>query len=314
MLKSIYDGKKLAFWSLSLVILVILWGAFVRATGSGAGCGAHWPLCDGQVIIKNVSTEKFIEFFHRLTSGFSFIVVLLTFLNARNSSYGELYKKCAFYSFVFISIEALIGAGLVLFGWVKDNSSISRAYVVSIHLINSFLLLFSLAVTFYLTLSKSTSNDKNNYTISCFKKVINENLFLIFAFLIVSSFGAITALGDTIFPSTSLVDGIKEDFSSSSHFLIRLRIIHPVLALFLSIKLFYFFIQKTDNYDTSFTKYLGTFGIIFLVMQITVGILNVLFLAPVFLQISHLALAILLWLTFCFKLLAQTYDLNKSPT
>lgn len=50
-------------------LLVILWGAFVRATGSGAGCGDHWPLCDGQVIPRAPSTEMLIEFTHRLTSG-----------------------------------------------------------------------------------------------------------------------------------------------------------------------------------------------------------------------------------------------------
>ncbi len=31
-------------------VLVALWGAYVRATGSGAGCGSHWPTCNGEIL------------------------------------------------------------------------------------------------------------------------------------------------------------------------------------------------------------------------------------------------------------------------
>jgi protoheme IX farnesyltransferase len=57
-------------------VLVALWGAYVRATGSGAGCGAHWPTCNGEIIPRAPQVETLIEFTHRATSGLAFLAVL----------------------------------------------------------------------------------------------------------------------------------------------------------------------------------------------------------------------------------------------
>ena len=57
-------------------LLVILWGAFVRATGSGAGCGSHWPLCNGEVLPRAPALATLIEFSHRLTSGVALLLVI----------------------------------------------------------------------------------------------------------------------------------------------------------------------------------------------------------------------------------------------
>ena len=61
---------------LAFNLLVILWGAYVRASGSGAGCGAHWPLCNGEVIPRAPSVATLIEYSHRLTSGLALLGVL----------------------------------------------------------------------------------------------------------------------------------------------------------------------------------------------------------------------------------------------
>lgn len=309
--RSSYYTKLLSLSSLIFVIFVILWGAFVRASGSGAGCGAHWPLCDGQIIVRDVNSEKFIELFHRITSGLSFLLVLFTFLHVRSKENDEILKKSAAYSFVLICSEALIGAGLVLFGWVKDDSSVSRAFVVAGHLVNSLALLFSLSVLTYVSFSRNRLQNPSLYSWRSFMLVCKEHLFLIFLFFIVSSFGAVTALGDTIFPSKSLIEGIQEDFSLSAHFLIKLRVIHPLLALYLSAKIISFFLIETNNKDTILTDYLSKIGITTLILQIMVGAANVILLAPTYLQILHLALAVVLWITLSATLCARTFDQNK---
>src|SRR5664279_3445372 len=59
-------------------VLVILWGALVRASGSGAGCGNHWPLCNGQVIPVSPNVHTIIEFTHRMmTVGATLVVIAL---------------------------------------------------------------------------------------------------------------------------------------------------------------------------------------------------------------------------------------------
>jgi heme A synthase len=280
-----------------MVTIVILWGAFVRVTHSGAGCGRNWPLCKGEVLVINPQIDTLIELFHRLTSGFSLILVLTCYLVSRKYPKSSLFRISAFWSLIFILSEALIGAGLVLFGWVKDNSSSTRAVVVALHLINSFLLLLSLAIHSYSSIF--LKDLETNYT--TIFKIFKPRLLLIFLFLLVACSGAITALGDTLFPSTSLVEGLNDDFSPDSHFLIRLRTIHPILALLLSLGLFNYFSQKKSN--DKLTSKLLKIGLITIICQVLLGLLNVLLLAPSYLQISHLFLSIVLWTIFIWTVL-----------
>src|SRR5262249_29685088 len=63
-------------WGVLAVNLgVILLGAYVRASGSGAGCGAHWPLCNGEVLPRDPAVQTVIEFSHRLSSGVALLLV-----------------------------------------------------------------------------------------------------------------------------------------------------------------------------------------------------------------------------------------------
>src|SRR5262245_62215656 len=67
---------RFAWLTLGITIVVIVWGAVVRATGSGAGCGSHWPLCNGVVVPRSPSMATLIELGHRLTSGLALLLVL----------------------------------------------------------------------------------------------------------------------------------------------------------------------------------------------------------------------------------------------
>src|SRR5690606_29935869 len=127
---------------------VILWGAFVRATGSGAGCGSHWPLCDGQLVPAAPSVAMLIEYSHRLTSGLALIsVVVLLWLARRERPAGDPARRAAAWTVVFMLLEAGVGAGLVLFELVADNATMARALFMAVHLANTFVLVAWLTLT-----------------------------------------------------------------------------------------------------------------------------------------------------------------------
>ena len=129
-------------------VAVILWGAYVRATGSGAGCGAHWPLCNGEVVPRAPDTATLIEFSHRVTSGLALVLVfVLAVWIWRTMAAGHPARRAAIASLVFIVIEALLGAGLVLFRLVANDESLARAMVMPLHLANTMVLLLCLTLT-----------------------------------------------------------------------------------------------------------------------------------------------------------------------
>src|SRR3984893_16617991 len=98
-------------------VLVILWGALVRATGSGAGCGNHWPLCNGQVIPLSPRVDTIIEFTHRcMTGGSTFLVLGLLVWTFRGAAKGQAARVLAMASMVLLLNEAFLGALLVKLG------------------------------------------------------------------------------------------------------------------------------------------------------------------------------------------------------
>ncbi|RCK76106.1 MAG: Heme A synthase, cytochrome oxidase biogenesis protein Cox15-CtaA [Anaerolineae bacterium] len=284
-----------AFAVLVLNILVILWGAVVRATGSGAGCGSHWPLCNGEVVPLQPEIETLIEFSHRLTSGLAFLGVAGLVLWARKLyAPGDIVRRFAWLSFIFIVIESLIGAGLVLFELVGQNTSLARATVVSVHLLNTLILLAFLALTWW---RSRFLRAENQSSVSRFPTRAGWAIFALFILLIGVS-GAIAALGNTLFPSQSLVEGIQKDLDQTSHFLIRLRVFHPVFAIsgaFLVLTMLYRAIEQDGRL---LVRRLGWMVIGFGILQLAAGFLTLILLAPVWMQIVHLFIADLLWITF----------------
>ena len=120
--------------------------------------------------------------------------------------------------------------------------------------------------------------------------------------------GAITALGDTLFPSNTLVEGIRQDLSPTSHFIVRLRVWHPVIATAVGLYLIQFAfalaLERRSLWNARFAIGLGSFYII----QLVAGLINLILLAPVWMQIIHLLLADLVWLLLIL-LAAETLSL-----
>lgn len=272
-------------------LLVILWGAFVRATGSGAGCGAHWPLCNGVVVPRAPQIETVIEFTHRLSSGVVLLLVLGLFIWAyRQYPKRHPVRLGATLSLVFITTEALVGAGLVLFEWVARDASLGRVISISVHLVNTFLLLAALTLTAWWASGGQAVSFKNR-----------EAMAWAFGFgflgiLLIGVTGAITALGDTLYPAGSLAEGIKQDFEATAHFLVRLRVWHPVIAIGVGFYiLFLSGVAAMWEENRAIRKFaLVVIGLV--IVQWLAGLVNVLLLAPVWMQLVHLLLADTVWI------------------
>lgn len=281
-------------------ILVILWGALVRATGSGAGCGRHWPLCNGEAVHRPQSIETLIELSHRLTSTLAGVFVIILVVWAfRVYEKGSLTRRAAVLSLVFIIIEGGLGAGLVLLELVEDNASIWRAMAVSVHLLNTFVLLV------WLTQTAWASNVPQDVRLGR-SALVNLMFVGLTGMAILSAMGAVTALGDTLFLSGSLARQFGEQ-NAAEHFLVQLRVIHPMLSVLVSLMLFWIGTRLLAGDIPDRVKRLvyGMYGII--AFQIFMGLFTIILKAPLVMQMGHLLVADLMWVL----LLVLTFEMMR---
>lgn len=298
---------RFAWGVLAYNLLVIVWGAYVRASGSGAGCGKHWPLCNGEVVPQAPKLKTLIEFSHRLTSGFSLVLVIaLCVAVFRSVKKGAPARRAAVASVVFILSEALIGAGLVLFELVAHNASMKRALSMSLHLTNTFLLLASLTLTAWWSSGAPAIRMKNGGP---------ARIFLLASFglmFILGTSGAIAALGDTLFPSQSLADGLRADLSPAASLLLRLRVLHPVIALATAtVVVGTASVSRAMFRSVARVRRWASLTVLIVLAQIGAGFLNVLLLAPTWMQLVHLILADLVWISVV--LLAASVMAEEAP-
>jgi len=263
-------------------LLVVLWGAFVRASGSGAGCGSHWPLCNGEVVPVAPRIETIIEFTHRAMSGVALAAVIALWLWSRNNfSRGDRARRMALASLAFLITEALLGAGLVLFNYVDKDQSVGRAFYLSLHLVNTLLLLGALALTAWFSRDERGRGRRSPLVTAALPIAI-----------LVSVTGAIAALGDTLFPVTSLAAGFRQDFSGAANFLLRLRVLHPAFAILAAV----YFAAASILVLRSRHSRLAICVLVLVLAQLAAGAINVILLAPIGMQIAHLLLADLVWI------------------
>jgi heme a synthase len=270
-------------------VLVVLWGALVRATGSGAGCGNHWPLCNGQVIPQSPQIATVIEFTHRLmTGGSTFAVLGLLIWTFRSTPRRHLARVAAVASTLLLLNEAFLGALLVKLGYVVQSQSPGRFVVLPIHLANTLLLLAALTLTAHF-LSRQAGFMRGSVDF-VWRGTASIGLLVT---LMVGVTGSLAALGDTLFPATSLRAAVAQDFAASSMWILHYRWTHPALGFaagMLIIGLIYHAITSPRHRTLAMTV------IALLFLQYALGLLDIALLAPTWLQIVHLLGADLLWI------------------
>jgi cytochrome c oxidase assembly protein subunit 15 len=274
-----------------MTLAVILWGAWVRVTGSGAGCADHWPLCNGELLPRSPGVETLIELTHRVTSSLSGLLSIVVFAWSRRCfAKGHPARTAAACSLALMLVEGAIGALLVKKGLVAKDASEARAFVVALHLGNTFLLLSAQVLTYEFARKALAPRLRGNEKTAL---ALGASLLLL---LLLGASGAVTALGDTLFPAESLAAGVAQDFVPDAHFLVRLRVYHPLLAVLVGALVVYV-VQQLRVSAGSAEVSRWAFRVTWLyVLQLGLGSLNLLLLAPAPIQLAHLLLADLTFL------------------
>lgn len=281
---------KFAWFVLAWGLIDILWGAFVRASGSGTGCGSHWPTCNGEVLPALQRIETLIEFSHRMLSGALLLFVLAMLVwGWRRYAKGSPVRIGLVGSAVFLLLEAGIGASLVL---VDHNNTVLYASIVAVHLLNTFILLAFLALTAWWASGGQALSLKDKGGLAWGLGIGLAGVALL------GMTGAITAQGDTLFPARTLAEGLAQDADASASFLVRLRVIHPVLAIVVGVYTLnlarYIYGKFNGRRAARLSVLLG--GLV--AAQLTAGVINLLLLAPIWMQLVHLLLADSVWITY----------------
>jgi len=289
--------RQLAWATLGWNVLVVLWGAVVRATQSGAGCGNNWPLCNGEVIPVSPRVDTIIEFTHRMMTGGATVLVLALLVSVFIATEkGNRARAAAVMSTLLLVNEAFLGYLLVTLGYVTTNRSFGRVVVLSIHLSNTLLLLAALTVTAAL-LQRGVARPRviANAVTRCWVALG------LLATIVVGVSGSLAALGDTLFPSATLAASFAQDFSASAPMLLRVRWVHPAMACVAALFVCWCVLRAGGNtLRWVVTALLG--------VQFVLGVVDVLLLAPVWMQILHLLGADLYWIALVLLVLGLLLD------
>lgn len=280
-------------WVMALILyslLVFVWGAWVRISGSGDGCGEHWPFCHGELIPDSYAVKVWIENFHRIsTKIYGFFVIGLVIAAFRMAPKGHAVRKGILWAFIFTLLEGLIGAVLVIKGFVVNDDSPQRAVLIALHLTNTFFLMGSLFYTWFVSF----------YDLSNLRFNLTKSIMLLKTswILLVGGTGAIAALSTTLFPSESVLSGLARDFSGSGHFLEQLRVLHPLLAVgFFAFVLYQWSCPpKTHALAMKWRKWFT----LCVAIGFCAGVFTLSLLSPTWLKLTHLVTAHILWLAFC---------------
>jgi heme A synthase len=232
-----------------------------------------------------------VEFSHRLTSGLALIaVVVLAVWVWRTVAAGHPARRAAVASLVFIIVEALLGAGLVLFRLVAQDESLARAMVMPLHLANTLILLLCLTMTAHFLSGGAP------VAISGRTRTFGVLVTLLVLMIGVGKTGAIAALGDTLYPATSLLDGLRADFAPTGSLVLRLRFLHPALGVAVGVMLVFGAAAVAIPAGDRRGSLARRLVIALAITQVVLGFVNVWLLAPVWMQLTHLLVADLLWI------------------
>ena len=287
--REISHVARLARTALYWNVAVVLWGAYVRATGSGDGCGNRWPFCDGDVIGASAKAQTIIEFTHRMTSAISLLMITALVLWCwRVTKKGDWARYSAVLAAAFLANEALLGAALVLLKHVGNDQSAGRTLFLCLHFGNTILLLATLSLT-----AVWLSNDSRSFTLIGHGREVSFVGLGLLATMLAGIAGTVDALADTLFPSTSLRSSLMQDFGSGTPTLLRVRLFHPAVATVAACYVLWVIVRSSTGRNRFSRPAIALIVLLFL--QVGIGMANVLLLAPVWLQIAHLFLADVLW-------------------
>lgn len=299
--------SRVAWLAAGYTLFVVLFGAVVRITGSGAGCGQHWPTCHGELAHMPRSVETLIELTHRVTSGLCLpLVLVLWFRAVKIFPPGHATRRYAALVTLLMVVEALLGAGLVLWELVGQDASAARAVFMALHLISTSLLMGAFTLMAW---TAACGESAQHFRLRAPGSVGRWLGALLVVFILVSMLGAITALGDTLYP---LAPGANlSERVSGSHFLEQLRVVHPVTAVAFSAVLWWL-LQRFEEGVVTPARSVARLARALLVLQVVVGVVNVALSAPGYMQVTHLAVGTALWCSLVLVLAVYVRTLTEA--
>ena len=290
---------KYAWFALAYNVLVIVWGVFLRASKSGDGCGQYWLTCNGELIPSAPQFKTVIEFSHRMTTAVDGIVMLVLLgwaiwlWRSDRTIQNRQVLYAAIGSMVFVITEAAVGAGLVLTGNTAEAVTDTRPLWAIGHLANTFILLTFLTLTAWFATRERRLGPMPS------TKTILMIALAVLGLLLVGASGSLAALSNMLFPSQSISEGIAKDFSESSDLILRLRLSHPVLSILTSVYIIFIagWLKALVQGDAD-TAWWSKVVSILVMVQVAFGGATLLTLGPIVMQLGHLLLADLVWISF----------------
>lgn len=290
---------KYAWFVLGYNVLVILWGVFLRASKSGDGCGQHWLTCHGEVVPSAPELKTIIEFSHRITSALDGLIVIalliwaFRFWRRQRDQISAYVLKFSAAAFIFVLIEGALGAGLVLTGNTAETLTPARPFWMAAHLMNTLLLLT------WLTIAAWSASTGERLSFRGRRSELGWIVAGAALILIVGISGSVAALSSMIFPSGTITEGIAKDFSPTSHTLLRLRPLHPVIAVASAVFIVFWtgWLKRKMAGSAYVVRWANVLSILVL-LQIAFGAATLLMLGPILMQLGHLLLADAIWISF----------------
>ena len=292
-------------------LAAVAWGVFVRASKSGDGCGSHWPLCDGDHLPLMGTSARYVEASHRLSTGLvGLLMIVLVAWAWRAFPKGHLARKASAAALGMTILEGLIGAALVKFQLVTDNDSAFRAGVMAFHVVSTFLLLGSLSVAGLAGAGVSRVTLRGQGAVAGMLAMGG------FGIVLLGVSGSISALGHQLH---AVSDVLKAAQNPATHWMVRLQPWHPYIAasigLYLLLAAGLLQHLRPDPRVAAASRWVvGLF-----VAQLLMGLANIWLRAPIPMQMAHLVMADVNWISlvalaaFCFSDGVERVERRPAP-
>lgn len=292
-LKKLY---KISFTLSILIFLNILFGPLVRATDSGLAC-PDWPLCYGRVL-PPLEFRIWMEVGHRMYSGIISLVLVYQFFFVMRSEYlKERFGKLLFGSLLVIVIQIILGALTV--------TKLLDPTTVNLHLLNAVLfLLITVTITLHAKIALQTGEDDSIF-FGWGDIFTKKSLFLLIIFALVYFQLYLGGRVSSHYAGLACIDWPTcngEWFPSIMNESIRFQIEHRFTAYFIFILIFInYLISIFKRYDSR-SRLFSKLALYLCVLQIILGVLNVLWKLPILITALHTGCGVALLVTIYISL------------
>lgn len=272
----------LVFATALLTLGLIVFGAVVRVTDSGLGCGSSWPLCDGAIVPPLDNLTAWIEWLHRLFAvligllGLATLIVAIRAYRNRN----RLALNATVVAAVLFFVQSMLGALVVVLDLPPT--------AVTLHLGTAMLLLAALLIAGVAAVHRPEQRTmRDNFTLLVYLTAALAFVIILTGALVRGA-GASLACTDWPLCNGSLIP-LDQGQGALIHWL------HRVAVLGLGITLALLVWQAWRSRVAGLARNLAAAAAVVYLMQAGVGAMYVISAAAPWTGAAHVGLAALTW-------------------